>query len=268
MHVLLRIILRDATGSSPDRVLVCFHVGRCGSTVLGDLLDQHSQVEWDGEIFHGDGRLQEHLARYGTDDPMDIIDVRRGLSKGDVYALEVKPLWATQLGNINIPLDRFVGALQDGPATDFLILERKNYLRRLLSVVTGRERGVWHHRPDDEPEKIRVELPMDCVREGAEVRTVREWFELYDDVYGYLCDHLPGADTLRLTFEEDIRSDPTVAYRRVCEFLDLEVQQTKIRYDRTNTWPLEDMLDNYSTVASELDDTPWEWMLEEDFPLA
>lgn len=263
LRVLLRLALRGVAGSSPERVVVCFHLGRCGSTVLGDLVDQHRRAEWDGEIFHGDGRFHDHIAKYGTDDPFEIIDVRRGLSEGDVYAFEIKPLWATQLGNINTRLESFVDALRRPPVTDFVILERENYLRRILSVVTGRKRGRWHQRPGDDTDKIPVEIPMQCMREGAEVRTVRGWFELYDEVYARLDELLPGDDTLRLTFEDDIRDDPTTAYRKVCDFLGIGDENPEIRYSRSNPWPLEDILVNYSEVASVLEGTRWQWMLEE-----
>lgn len=41
--------------------IVMFHIGRSGSTVLGDLLDQHSSVYWDGEIYQSFYRAWESV---------------------------------------------------------------------------------------------------------------------------------------------------------------------------------------------------------------
>lgn len=34
-----------------ERNVVMFHCGRCGSSVVGGLLNQHTKVRWAGEIF-------------------------------------------------------------------------------------------------------------------------------------------------------------------------------------------------------------------------
>ena len=51
------------------------------------------------------------------------------------------------------------------------------------------------------------------------------------------------------------------AYKRVCEFVGIEPTETIVRLKKTNPFQIEDMLENFDEVKSELKNTPYEWML-------
>ena len=46
-----------------------FHPGRCGSTVLGNLLNQHPSIEWDGEIYEPQGRFYRYAVAIPVERP-------------------------------------------------------------------------------------------------------------------------------------------------------------------------------------------------------
>lgn len=200
---------------------------------------------------------------YGTDDPMDLADTRRGLASGTYYGFEVKPLEATQLGNLDMTLEQFLDEVRDGPVTHVLVLERKNYLLRLVSLVAGQRKKRWHRRRHEERDKVTVEIPCGAVREGTEVRSLVQWFELQDEMYRRIRETLPESRTLWLTYEEDVQEDPVLAYRKVCDFLGVDPDPVEVRFGRTNPWSLDEMVENVAAVRECLEDTRWRWMLEE-----
>ena len=69
---------------------------------------------------------------------------------------------------------------------------------------------------------------------------------------------------LRLSYEADIATDPTVGYRRICEFLNLTPQDdASVSYAPLNPFPLSSIITNFPEVRQTLRGTRYEWMLEE-----
>jgi len=65
-----------------------------------------------------------------------------------------------------------------------------------------------------------------------------------------------------LVYEDDISSDPVVAYRRGCEFAGIGCHDISVKHSRTNPFDLAEVLTNFSEVERVLCGTPFEWMLD------
>ena len=73
----------------PKASINMLHLGRCGSTVLSKLLDQHPKIYWDGEVFRRifARRLWEtHLIK----DPFLLLRARMLYARKRYYGFETK----------------------------------------------------------------------------------------------------------------------------------------------------------------------------------
>ena len=71
---------------------------------------------------------------------------------------------------------------------------------------------------------------------------------------------LAGKNVLNLTYEDDIEQDPQKAYRSICEFVNMEATKASVNYNKTNPFPLKDIIENFAEVKAALHNTPYEWM--------
>ncbi|NEQ34055.1 MAG: hypothetical protein F6K04_24205 [Leptolyngbya sp. SIO4C5] len=74
-----------------DRIAM-LHYGRCGSTVLGDLLGQHPDIFWDSEVFERLYTQQLWESRW-LKEPLSLLRLRVGLAwltRRQCYGFETK----------------------------------------------------------------------------------------------------------------------------------------------------------------------------------
>ena len=124
--------------------IAMLHVGRCGSTVLGNLLDQHPKVRWDGEIYFNEWWLNN--LQFKSFDNRKFLKRRMWVSGRKYYGFELKFLPNQQLAIIQADLPEVISQFRDAGVTRFLILDRRNYLRMFMSWVVGRKKKQ-HHIP-------------------------------------------------------------------------------------------------------------------------
>jgi hypothetical protein len=241
--------------------VLMWHHGRCGSTVLGDLLNQHPAIRWHGEIFVDcEGR---------ADAPERFDPIMRGLVRGSVPRIagyEVKGLACQHPGLMRRPLPEMVAAMRGYGLGQAVHLERRNVLLKLVSVAIVREKLVagWHigtaergmqdRRIRLDPEAVTIfgrTAPLVAMIDYIE-RGCRESREL-------LSREMP---TLGLVYEDDIEADPTAAYRKVVTFLGLAAEPVTLGMKKINVRPLPDLLENYDEVRRVLAGTPHAWMAD------
>jgi hypothetical protein len=245
-------------------MLVMLHYGRCGSTVLGNQIGQHAEVLWEGELFEEmfRGRIPEHsLVR----DPFQLLRLRRLYAGLRMYGMEVKfhPRYHLSAPVLDMTPEDCFGRLKAAGATHFVVLKRKNYLRQQISEEVGRQEGRWHRDADEEASFRSISLDPECIRFGGGEIPLLASFRERDAMYDRMETLLADEEALWLTFEDDVRDDPRVGYRRVCSLLDLSPNETTISTGRTNPYPVPDLLDNFDAVADCLRGTTHEWMLEQ-----
>lgn len=230
------------------------HVGRSGSRVLASLLDQQPRVFWDGEIFEPDHRIW----RPGRD-PLSVLDRRRRLAGRRWYGFELKFFHARLVG---VPFPELVEGLFERGFERFVVLRRRNTLRKVVSSIRLHAERRSHRRTGEATLK-RFALDVGDVRIDRDRKPLVDYLEDYERQFERLDALLAGREVLRLTYEEDIAADPTRAYRRCCEFLDLAPRPVSVTYGRTNPFPLEEILLNWSEVEEALRGGPFEWMLRD-----
>ena len=172
---ILYTALRQSKVRQTRRINVAmFHIGRCGSTVLGDMLNQHPEIDWGSELFSDfANRYPKKSGKLRA--ASNIIRDSMIRSNKSAYGFETNYLPEQQLGRdgVDIQLSDYVEFLKNNGFSHFIILHRKNYLRRALSVQVGVQKGVWHSKNKiGTPNKVR--LP---------VAGISHWFDTIDKSY-------------------------------------------------------------------------------------
>jgi hypothetical protein len=246
--------------------IVMFHIGRSGSTVLCDMLAQNPLIAWEEEpfepLYSGDWRgrklrLMGHLLKAA---PFVGLRLKRLSSSREWFGFDVKFYhWRDR----KIPLVKALVGLQSIGYRDLIVLRRENYLRKVVSSVVALAHGSYHtSATGDRSSRPKVNLDVSGILIDGDRLPLLERFAHWDADFDELYASLHCFRHLCLTYEEDVMNDVNVAYRKVCEFLDVEVVPVESRLKRTNPYPLVELISNWEEVCSCLTGTRWEWMLE------
>lgn len=239
--------------------LVMFHTGRSGSYVLADLLANHPDIRWDGELFNYDllpwrarpkPRLQEAGRR---------IQRRLGYANVPFYGFEVL---ATHLAAGQIELPAFVDRLEEMGIHKFVILTRRNILRKIVSNHVARARGHWHLAAGQTAPLTQIDLDPKKVVLARSVPLIDHIRAIEAD-YRALREALSGRRTLELVFEEDIAGGPQRAFSKICTFMSASQQDLPVRHGRTTPQSLREIIRNFDEVERALSGTDLAWMLED-----
>lgn len=228
-----------------------FHIGRCGSTVVGTLLNQHPKIRWAGELFANLKR------KYGGDswvweNPMRMIRLRTNLHMCKVFGFEIK---SKHFGDVKMDIEKTIKYLKKLGYKKYIILKRENYLKREVSKITGAKMEKWNFETSIEPPKVKIPLTK---KDGKEIV---EHFKEIDEFYKRLEKKLENEITMELKYERDIKKDPKIAFKKLIEYNDLEEVRTKVRTKKINKKPIEERIENFREVKSALDKTEYEWMV-------
>ena len=244
--------------------LAIFHIGRCGSTVLTDLLDQHPRVYWDGETYvrvfqalKAKGQLPYRESGF---DPVAYIGGRLTRSGSRWFGYDLK---FYHLEDLATPLPDYVRGVADLGVEQIISLQRRNYLRKVVSTLAARQRGTYHLRGGSSNDLVRVNVEVEDLAIETSRRPLLAHMDHWDAAYAALRECTRPSRLLELTFEEDIERDPMLGYRKVCEFLDLAPAPVDLRLGRSNPFPLRSMIANYDEVRAHLRGTDREWMLDD-----
>lgn len=246
-----------------QQLVTTFHIGRSGSTVLGDLLNQHAAIQWLGEVYEWP-EFKGTTAAPGPGSEL-VRRLRTRLPTADraVAGIEAK---FYHLHDHGIPLHEFVTELRDelgaGGRCRWIVLRRKNYLRKVVSSLVARQRGQWFARPGQavQPVSIAIDPARVCI--DGDVQPLVDYFRDWDAQFDQLDAELAAQNPLQLTYEDDIEPDPRIAYTKVCGFLGLEPGTPDVRYRRTTPQPLAEIVTTLDAVRRALADSPYQWMAE------
>jgi hypothetical protein len=239
------------------------HVGRCGSTVVGNLLDQHPKIYWDGEVV-----FNEYVFNNCQLKPFDTKTFFRQqmlVAGNRFYGFEVKVHPEQQLAILHQTLPELVNELPELGVEQFIVLERKNYLRRIISAILGYQTKTRHLNSKSKAKLTQTRLDLDKVAFGIvyNPKPLINCLEEIDQTYRQLESLLEDKSSLWLTYEDDILPDPRIAYRKVCEFIQVEPMAVDILNQRTNPFPIREIVENYDELEAMLKGTKFEWMLTE-----
>ncbi len=255
------------TNSRLPRPVVMFHVGRSGSRVVGDLLDQQSPVTWEGEIYRKALAYQRNgiPAKAKGEWPVEpegLLVARQREHRKEFYGFEVK---FQHLERFKIGVRDFLLLLERHGCRHFVVLRRENLLRKIISSRVGSAIGRFHLvETPQAPTRVWID-PNRTKVDGVE-RPLIEALEIFDRQLAELDALLEGRPHVALTYERDVAADPRVAARKICDFLGIPEEPMEVRYAKTNPWPLREVIENYGDVRDCLRGTRFEWMLEETGP--
>lgn len=246
------------------------HAGRCGSTVLGELLNLHSEICWGGEVFAEKMLSQRHLSLVGNlqGNQKILREIEIFHATKDVYGIEVKYLPHQHMRRLNLNHAGLLSLLKNSNYSHVILLTRANLLKQLVSALIAEASDFYHtKRSVDQPNKINVDVDR--------IFEVGSW---YDDVFeggvsllgylSYVLSNQRGIDNLLanwsfldLQYEQDIEADPLVALSKIFEYVGVRIEEAPVGLRRTNPFSLSKLIVNYSDVQNHLRNTQFEWML-------
>lgn len=246
----------------PAAVMV--HHGRCGSTVLGDMLNQHSKVHWDGEIYYQPGWMDAlapmeriHFERDGIEHMRSSV---RGSNKA-IYGFEFQP---HNLIPMSVGLGEYFDLCEEAGVSHFIHLRRKNMLRKMTSSLVALARDKFHYRTDETPEMIRIKIDVDNLFIKNEGLTLLGQLDKMCRNEEVIAKSFERRKAIFLSYEDDVESDPQVGYEKLCSFLDVNPEVNKIAYVKsTAMFKMSEIMENWSDVVRVISGTRYEWMLTE-----
>lgn len=255
---------------SPGSVAM-FHIGRSGSTVLGNLLNQNPNILWNGEIYHPyvdwNGQKVVSRGKEATIDPVHLIRKKALRAGRRYYGFEVK---FYHLDRTRISLSDYIQRISDIGVDRFIVLKRKNYLRKIVSSSVSFNkyqlnlRSIYssdHHSNSAAATLHKISLNIDNINIDASQKSLIEHLRCYHHNFQKLDAELENKQALRLTYEDHIAQNPIDGYHSVCDFLGVEKCPVKVNYGKTNPFKLSEIVDNFSDLEKALQNTEFEWML-------
>ena len=256
-----KVVKSLLNGISRKTKVAMLHPGRCGSTVLGSLLNQHPSFYWSGEPFEklmGKGPLKEEKV-------VGVIKEREQDKISKVYSFATKYPKGMHLSNncVDIAIPDYIKLLNDLGYSKFILITRKNHLKRVISILKGRQTGVWHSKVIKEKADI-IEIPIHDFEYGIDQKSsIIEYFQIMDNETALVKDCIGGKPLIHIKYETDIEEDPLKAYRKICEFVGIKPLSPEVKLKKTNPFPLKDMISNFDELKKYLEATPYAWMLNE-----
>lgn len=242
--------------------VVIWHIGRCGSTLLGSTLNQNSEIQWENEIF------VPLLWRKRAGEPIPSMPE----ALAEVAARRTRPLQVVEVKFLvdqhpsifGISLEEMLETFLSRGFSRFVILKRENHLRRMVSHCVLNETQVGHLSVGGTPALHRITLDMTALKVGEATRSLREWFFIFEQSYRHLAALLSRYPTCEVIYERDLVHGPLPGYGRVCDFLGVAPVAPDVLLTRTNPFRLADILINYTEIVRHLEATEHAWMLSDD----
>ena len=250
--------------------LVTWHQGRCGSSVLGSLLNQHSQIQALNEVF------SKYMPRRRGDQPLpplgDVLDAAVLASKKPVLNVEIKYLSAQNFALYPTATSAdWFRELSGRGLHRHLLIHRRNGLRRVVSHLMAQRTGVYVQKQrvqSSSPASRQLTIDPSSISEGVETHPLLGWLEIYDQAHQQMREGLTSwclqhqqPAPLELFYEELIEPSPQLAYAQVCSALCLEPEPAVVELQRINPEPLAQLISNWSEIEALLAPTRFAWML-------
>ena len=266
----LGFVGRNSGGPSGGRIAM-LHIGRCGSTVLGNMLDEETDLLWDSEALHPRVARARDLPAVRARERFDEHTFNREIRRRFIHA--GKRRYGFELKTEHLELygltdPKEARAVLEGLGFGvFISLGRTNVVRQLVSSIRGRQVGNFHINATDR--KGLKMVPVDCDLAGfrldkvdpvmsleEQLATRQEWMEWNREVV--------GEDGLHLDFEKHVMQDPSVGYRMICEHIGIKPQELEPSLRRTNPESVDHLLADPKAWRDRLKGTRFEWMMDAD----
>jgi hypothetical protein len=167
----------------------------------------------------------------------------------------------THLRELDLPPETLLEEARQIGAS-IVILERRNYLRRIISSLIVKQTRRYHLPASQRRELQPFALDVNQVTHHGVSMSLLDHLRHLEDNCQALREFAARDTRLHLTYEQDVESDPTVAYEKLCRLMGLPPYRVKVRLGRVNSCELSRLIVNYDQLQAHLDGTPYDWMLE------
>ena len=244
-----------------------FHIGRTGSSVLADMLNQHPTIRWVGEIYELEiKKIHQQLGhfRYGDAqyqfDPISLLKQTMD-SLGDVsFGFEVK---FHHLEHCGVSSSDYLKALKQLGINKHIVLRRHNIFRKIVSSLVAVESGQWHAAIGQKTARKKITINPDQLTVDRKTGTLKSLLEGYSQSLTDMDALLKNETVLQLNYEEDIEHDPLVGYNKIAGYLGLSAFTPTVRLAKTNPYDLSEIVENLDELRLHLKETEFAWMLDE-----
>lgn len=164
-----------------------FHTARCGSTVIGDLLDKNPKLAWRKEIFNKNNRKYYIEPDWSRDPIRKTILWHLYSERRSFVGFETTIMPSQQLGPdiIGMTMEDYIRLLVRTGVTHFIILKRENHLRRCISAALMRNKELSHTRKIIE-EVTSLHLDLQNTQIGNTRMPLLDIFKKTDERYAHL----------------------------------------------------------------------------------
>ena len=278
--------------------IVMYHLGRCGSKIVGSMLSRTNNIYWSDALFgkilkdlyiHINGSIAKvnidvHNDNYGNEkywreilngiginelgnidnqhkgQIMDLISNYMKNSGYHYFGFDIKPFNNRVL---NYNMSNFIHDIENKGFNYFIILDRKNRLRKILSsIIAHQYTNKWHNTKEDQTKLIKLKVNLNRVEIDLDSKPLVKYLEDYEKQFNELNQLLDNKkNLLKLYYEDDIQIDPQLAYIKICTFLGVSPMKLDIPLKKTNPYQIESMVTNFSELEVYLKNSPYEWML-------
>lgn len=213
----------SASQKSHSQRVAMFHIGRSGSSVLADMINQHPDMHWEGEIYETVTKaITQRLGyfNYGSPecryDPLRVLEQRLTKYQNQPYGFEVK---FNQLEHCGLALGDYLKKIRQLGVDKMIVLRRENILRKIVSSLVAEETKVWHVGAGKEAPKKKITINPETITVERKTGSLISILDHYTKNLEELDTLLVGVDALSLSYEEDIEHDPLKGYNKVAEYL-------------------------------------------------
>lgn len=250
---------------APQTRIAMFHAGRCGSSVLADLLNQRTEIHWANEIFENMQPAFYNMSANKRAQARIAAMIHPPVTPYFGFETKYLPEQHLRYELANSTPQDYVQLLEKMGFSHFVLLDRQNHLRRAISIAIGTKTNQWSSLKSTN-QVTTVSLNPEQFVSYGETMPLLKFFKSLETRYAEVKQAIGNRPLLEINYEEDIMNNPLVAYEKVCDFLGLPIQDKSIsvRLRKQNPTPISDLLENYSEICAYLGDTEYAWMLSAD----
>jgi len=225
----------------PKNNFIIFALGRSGTNLLQDLLNNHPKIYCDGEILCNDHYYKFKFPHFRVMSRSCIASI----NKKEFYGFHVKLNQLIFGQDLNDP-EEFLRKLYDN-GYSIIYLKRYNTVRQVISNVIAGYRGALHLRVNDKKQNIDNRIIVDC--NYLIEKTL--WREELKKTESKILEGIPH---LKLIYENDLLSGSMHqnTANKVFKYLGLDKVKVKTRFIRTSKDNLKDIIVNYDEVVDAL----------------
>lgn len=222
--------------------MLLVHIGRCGSTVLANMLQQVKGVQWEGEHF-------QYPDRHSFNGEKGFKDYVQNMSItifAHTFGFELKPY---HLEAFSLNLSDLASFFSDWHV---VLLKRDNLLNKIVSSDISMAKRQWHVASGVNFSKSPVHLDTNPNSD----KYLLHRFQWLESQINLMEQTFPNAPIL--VFEKDVLMGPEEGFQKVMDFLDLKQPQVQPTLSRTNPESQKILISNYDEVCELLKGTKYE----------